>query len=278
MDLSPFISSDPATRGDGWSPERKTRFLERLAANGNVRAACAAVGMSRESAYTLRRRDPLFARGWGAALVRARESGAEVLADRAIDGIEEEVWYRGELRGTRRRYDGRLLLAHLARLDRLVEQAPGAVRDAERFEEMLGRVAGAEAPAELAVDGEPLPLDRETTIEMAQDEARETVEAAWADRVTDPENPLTGEQHEAYLDERHAALERARAEAGARWDAWFERVCRAVDAALAAEPAAPGDAAGADAAADSPETVSEVSGSPRAATFVGPDGRRYARA
>src|SRR6478735_9341630 len=129
MDLSPFISSDPATRRDGWSPERKTRFLDRLAQCGNVRAACAAVGMSREAAYVLRRRDTLFDRGWAAALVLAREIGVEVLADRAIEGIEEQVWYRGELMGTKRRYDGRLLLAHLARLDRHVEQAPDAVRD-----------------------------------------------------------------------------------------------------------------------------------------------------
>ena len=85
MDLSSFVSSDPAARRDGWSPERKLRFLGRLAASGNVRSACAAVGMSRETAYALRRRDALFARGWAAALLLAREAGAELLADRASD-------------------------------------------------------------------------------------------------------------------------------------------------------------------------------------------------
>src|SRR6478735_909291 len=129
MDMSPFISPDPAIRRRGWSPERKLRFLERLAQCGNVRAACAAVGMTREAAYLLRRRDALFGRGWSAALVLARECSAEALGDRALDGVEEAIWHRGEQVGSRRRYDSRLLLAHLARLDRLVEEAPEAVEE-----------------------------------------------------------------------------------------------------------------------------------------------------
>src|SRR6187402_751267 len=112
--------SDIATatvRRDGWSETRKIRFLDDLARHGNVRAACAAVGMSHEAAYQLRRRDPLIARAWAAALELAREASVQVLACRAIDGVEEDVWHRGEVVGTRRRYDSRLLLAHLARLD-----------------------------------------------------------------------------------------------------------------------------------------------------------------
>src|SRR6187431_302171 len=45
---------------------------------------------------------------------------------RAIEGIEEEVRYRGEVVGTRRRYDTRLLLAHMARLDKLAEDEHAA--------------------------------------------------------------------------------------------------------------------------------------------------------
>src|SRR5687768_13765447 len=101
MDMTPFTTTPTSAREDGWSPERKLRFLDRLAATGNVHAACAAVGMSRETAYTLRRRDALFARGWAAALLLAREASAELLSDLATEGIEEEVWYRGELKGTR---------------------------------------------------------------------------------------------------------------------------------------------------------------------------------
>jgi hypothetical protein len=34
--------------GPGWTPERKVAFLDHLAQKGNVRAACARVGLSRE--------------------------------------------------------------------------------------------------------------------------------------------------------------------------------------------------------------------------------------
>ena len=103
--------------------------------------------MSRESAYTLRRRDALFGRGWTAALLLAREAGVELIADLATEGIEEEIWHRGEHVGTMRRFDARLLLAHLARLDRMVEEAEQAtVRDAARFEEILACVAEVEVP------------------------------------------------------------------------------------------------------------------------------------
>ena len=109
--------TDRAQRHDGWTPERKARFLDCLAEKGNVRVACGRVGLSQQAAYVLRRRDAQFARGWAAALALARENSVQVLAERAIDGVEDPVWYRGELVGTRRKYDARLLLAHVGRLD-----------------------------------------------------------------------------------------------------------------------------------------------------------------
>ena len=257
MDLSPFVSSDPATRRDGWSPERKLRFLGRLASNGNVRSACAAVGMSREAAYTLRRRDALFARGWAAALLLAREAGVELLADMATEGIDEEVWHRGEHVGTRRRFDARLLLAHLARLDRLVEEADeGTADDAARFEEVLACVAEVEVPEELALEEEPLPFDRESSLDMAGDEAAKRADDAWQDRKAAAEGGLLGDDEYALHQlERADAVAAARAEAGARWDAWFAGACERVDALLAA-------------AESSARTVSEVSGSPGAAAHA----------
>ena len=127
----------------GWTPERKMLFLDRLAATGNARAACRRVGLSAESAYRQRRKDALFARAWAAAVVLGRDASQQVLGDRAVDGIEEDVWHRGEVVGTRRRYDTRLLLAHLARLDALVTEE--AADDAEHFEELLTRVGSGEA-------------------------------------------------------------------------------------------------------------------------------------
>ncbi|MEH6790118.1 hypothetical protein [Parasphingorhabdus sp.] len=129
----------PTIRHDGWLPELRVKFLEALARTGNVGAAAHYVQRSRQSAYDLKRRDPDFARVWLAALVLAREVAQDVLQERAIEGVEEEIFYHGEVVATRRRYDSRLLLAHLARLDKVAEQIP-AQRGAARFAEMLDAI------------------------------------------------------------------------------------------------------------------------------------------
>ena len=64
----------PKTRRDGWTPERRTRFLELLAAGIDVRRACTEIGMSRRGAYKLRRRDAAFALAWDSALRAARHA------------------------------------------------------------------------------------------------------------------------------------------------------------------------------------------------------------
>src|SRR5690606_24306941 len=62
------------------------------------------------------------------------------------DGVEVPVFLRGEHVATYRRHDARLLLAHLARLDKFAEENARASRDAERFEDMLAAMAGRELP------------------------------------------------------------------------------------------------------------------------------------
>ena len=64
-------------RRDGWTAERRRRFLELLAAGFDVRRACAGVALSRQAAYTLRRRDPAFAQAWDGALRSARAADDE---------------------------------------------------------------------------------------------------------------------------------------------------------------------------------------------------------
>ena len=99
--------------------EQQVDFLRTLAEWGNVRAAARRVGVSRRTAYYMRRHCPDFAQLWDAALLCARPRVEEVLADRALNGVEEQVFYHGEEVATRRRFDARLLLAHLGRLDQL---------------------------------------------------------------------------------------------------------------------------------------------------------------
>ncbi|HYD24108.1 MAG TPA: hypothetical protein VEB68_04870 [Croceibacterium sp.] len=229
----PDITPTPAVRHDGWTPERKVLFLESLSARGNVRVACARVGLSREAAYKLRRRDGLFARAWDAALSLARDVAAETLADRAIDGIEEKIYYRGELIDTRRRYDSRLLLAHMARLDRLAEER--AFDEADRFDELLARVAGEPVPEPLDCDDDDeLPPARHEFIDQAEDEARERVDEAWSEKC-DENGELGDEDCAGYMAECATEVERARLEAAILWDAWHARALAAVDALTATE-------------------------------------------
>lgn len=118
MDLSAASGQLVPTRarGDGWTPERQRAFLEALAECGSVTRAAARVGMSRESAYALRRRADArgFAQAWDAARALAVEHLTETAWNRALDGELRQVFYHGELVGESRHYDNRLLMALIA--------------------------------------------------------------------------------------------------------------------------------------------------------------------
>lgn len=217
----PSTDSTPATGSDGgWTPARKVRFLHHLSDKGDVRAAAARVGMSRQSAYLLRRRDAAFAQGWAAALGLARRHVEEVLATRALDGVEEPVFYHGEQVAVRRRYDTRLLLAHLARLDRAVE---GDL--AERFDEVLAVISGA-APDELVpvpvTGASVLPPARAVYVERAGALLHDEAERAWAEALEEGE---AGSE-----DEPEPYVWFWRGEAARDWDGWRRRAEGAVDA------------------------------------------------
>lgn len=87
----------PRMRRDGWTPERRWRFLDSLAAGIDVRRACAAVGMSREGAYRLRRREPAFARDWDSALQSARQTAGDAFVAMLPEKLLRTV---SELSGT----------------------------------------------------------------------------------------------------------------------------------------------------------------------------------
>ena len=146
-------SNDPSL----FTRERQAAFLAALAATGIVRSAAAQAGVSHQTAYRERLASPGFRRAWDAALLAARAQAEEVLARRAFEGWEEDVVYHGEVVCTRRRFSDRLLLAHLARLDRLCGDAEVA-EFADDFDGTLARyAAGEDRPARVV---EPL-ADRE---------------------------------------------------------------------------------------------------------------------
>lgn len=144
-------------RHDGWTAERLRAFLETLAACGVVADACRAAGMSPQSAYALRNRRAgrAFAAMWDAVLVhRARARMEGELMSRALCGCVERV---DGAAGTveRHRYDNRLSMAMLTRLDRLAESSgarqPALRALSEEFEEFLEEIeAGGDLDAFVA--------------------------------------------------------------------------------------------------------------------------------
>ena len=99
-------------RFNGWTPDRQRQFIAQLAYLGSTKAAARAVGMGGEGVYHLRRHPQAhgFRAAWDAALGVCVQRLEDVAIDRALNGVEEAVWYRGEEVGQRRVYNDRLLM------------------------------------------------------------------------------------------------------------------------------------------------------------------------
>ncbi len=100
-------------RHDGFT-RRRSRSSSHAYATGSVSDAARAAGITRKTAYDLWKPGgcrPVPRTAWDEAL---RGPANVVLAatayDRAINGVEEAVWYKGEFRGWRVRHDSRLLM------------------------------------------------------------------------------------------------------------------------------------------------------------------------
>ncbi|WP_336977913.1 hypothetical protein [Altererythrobacter fulvus] len=240
----------------GFTPERRMRFCERLAGCGNVRLACAMSGISAMTAYRARRRDGLFAQVWDRALALARDHAEAVLADRALEGIAEPVFHGGEVVGYRRRYESRLLLAHLARLDRRCDALDGGgdqlgEAPVEAFDLLLARLGAVDAAEDA------LPAREEHVAHAGAAAERAALAEIW------PEEPDDGEVSEEDMndpdwegtdrDDDHSADEcaedncvlaagsEARERAGEEWDAAHASLCARLDA-LCDEPCTVPDA------------------------------------
>lgn len=125
-------------RHDGWTPERQIAFIEALADTGSVEAACKAVDMSQPGAYQLRRQPGAesFRAAWEAALQLGVQRVEDVVMDRALNGVEEDVFSYGKHIGTRRRYNDRLLMFILRNRasDRYAEGKPKAMNAVGKME------------------------------------------------------------------------------------------------------------------------------------------------
>lgn len=163
-------SGDAGAAHNQFTRERQVVFLEALAVSGSVRSAARRAGVSHQTVYRAKRACMALRRCVDAALLCARDHAEEELRCRAVDGVEEEVLYHGEVVAVRRRYCSRLLLAHLGRLDKLAEREDVSAL-ADGFDAALAAFAAGEelpgadlpgahdgAPAQAGVSGDGSPL------------------------------------------------------------------------------------------------------------------------
>ncbi|HYD13672.1 MAG TPA: hypothetical protein VEC11_12565 [Allosphingosinicella sp.] len=143
----------PTARHDGWTPERERLFLTTLAEAGVVADACRTCGMSRVAAYARRNSAAghAFALGWDAAILLSRAATADDVASRSRHGVIDRIYRNGELVMERHRFDNRLTMAHLTRLDRLaaeVERRPEVHAVAAEYDRYLDLLPEGNAGAE----------------------------------------------------------------------------------------------------------------------------------
>ncbi len=76
-------------RRNGWTAAQQERFILALHAMGSVGQAAKAVGISRQSAYSLREKPGAesFAKSWDTAIELGRQRQFDLAMDRAINGV-----------------------------------------------------------------------------------------------------------------------------------------------------------------------------------------------
>jgi hypothetical protein len=143
----------PRIRHDGWTPLRQQVFLRSIAEGQTVELACAGVGLSPQSAYAFRDRasGAAFALGWAAARLLGRERVADILLTRALEGQIETVTRPDGTTVDRLKYDNRLAMGLLTRLDRQAEAnhagAQAARLVAQEFEAFTDAIGRDDSPA-----------------------------------------------------------------------------------------------------------------------------------
>lgn len=209
FDPTDFEAAALRHRHNGWTPERQVAFIAALSECGCVDAACKSVGISTTAAYDLRRRVEAqsFRLAWDMALDHAIQRLSDAAYSRAIHGVAQPVFYKGEQIGERRKYDERLTMFLLRYRDPLrygawldtcrAERAPDAATI-----ELSKVMQQVEADAYARYDGAPPPApffryaaaryvgadERQEQEEAAADrreKARENAERAAGDRAFD---------------------------------------------------------------------------------------------
>ena len=87
----------------------RTKFLETLRKTGNVTEAARVARISRNTVYTHRHADPVFAEAWDDAEEEATDALEYEARRRAVHGVERPVVYKGEVVATIPEYSDRLM-------------------------------------------------------------------------------------------------------------------------------------------------------------------------
>lgn len=171
-------------RHDGWTAQRQVDFIRALGETVCVAEACARVGLSERSAYTLRARPDAisFRNAWDAALDYGVRRLGDAALSRSLNGVAVPVFFQGQQIGERRYYDERLTMFLLRYRDpvrfgkwRDREEAGGhPERAAARFAISLGKTR---QDADLPSDQVPARYLRRAR-EIAQEHFDEDPEAA----------------------------------------------------------------------------------------------------
>ena len=93
------------------TPQKKRKFLEKLARTGNLHAAAADIGMSRSSMYKLMARDTAFRQRVEMARDKASGNLDEAAYKRGVEGVDKPIYNRnGQIIGTEKVYSDKLLM------------------------------------------------------------------------------------------------------------------------------------------------------------------------
>lgn len=93
--------------------KRKEKFIEALRVYGVVTTAARAASINRSTARQWRLKDPEFAAAWADALEDAVDELEKEAHRRAVQGVEEPVFYQGQQVSVIRRYSDALLITLL---------------------------------------------------------------------------------------------------------------------------------------------------------------------
>jgi hypothetical protein len=126
LKVPPFLPVPLRARRDGWTPARQARFIALLVRHACVRTAAAALGLSRESAYRLRRHPDAgsFRAAWDTAITGRRQPAWKFTqadaAELAHHGPFHLRLWRGKVCDIGRKPSNNNLLSLVTRLDRLL--------------------------------------------------------------------------------------------------------------------------------------------------------------